>query len=91
MNNPQDVLIRDGYRVHVNPDGSCCFLEGIPDNRRPYFKLTAEEGMRIEVAHIEHGLNQYTKFWNWRLRRKMRKLWAIMKLETELCGEESYW
>jgi hypothetical protein len=80
----------DGYRVHFNPNGSACWLEGFPADAIPYL-MDVTDKSKIQKCAASRGLvSRYMRNGNDRLNRMIRRRLGILVLESRLCGETQW-
>lgn len=89
----------DGYRIHINPDGSAVYLEGHTTKDFKYL-LGGGIGDAIERCLVRRGLvmKMLPGATRWFIRdlpnghplKNILKLGRICRLERELCGEEDW-
>lgn len=85
-----DLFQDDGYRLHINPDGTAVFIEGLVAS--PRFLLGGGAGEAIDryVANFpEYKLNPWEEV-DIEYRKHLRKLQKIDNLEKEYTGEERW-
>lgn len=72
----------DGYSIHTNPDGSCCFVEGLTPRGICY--LTTEESRKIDAAARRLGVAEsfeMTPEDRARVTARIRALYRIDRIE----------
>ena len=89
-----DIKHEDGYRLHINPDGSSVFLEGVePKNdaldvfrdgtANAINNCIRRRGLEFKETPMRSGHEQHKM-------RHLNKIHSVIKLEHALCGEEDW-
>src|SRR5581483_2095200 len=46
----------DGFRLHLNPDGSCVFIEGVKLDAKRFWDWTHQESENLEACLLRRGI-----------------------------------